>query len=243
MMRNFFNSVKELCFPAVCLVCGGPLAAPQREHLCSACLPSIQVNEPPFCLQCGVVFDSREGESHLCSSCLQDPPYFDKARSVLRYTDEAAALIKNFKYRGNDAGRATFTELARRSGALQDIGTPDLIIPVPMHLKRLRQRGYNQAQKLACFFYAAQKSAISPTLLARQRETEAQAGLRGRERRRNLKGAFAVPQPDRIRGKRIVIVDDVFTTGTTVNECARTLKKHGAQEVLVLTLARVAGYF
>jgi ComF family protein len=134
----------------------------------------------------------------------------------------------------------TFAALRAAAAAPDDLlAQPDLIVPVPLHKKRLRQRGFNQALELARLFFPLEKARIRPTILMRTRWTTPQAGLGGRERRRNLAGAFQVGDGEKILAKKILLVDDVFTTGSTVNECAKVLRQSGAADIQVLTLARV----
>ena len=237
---DFCNSLKELCFPAACLVCNAGLPCPSAVHLCDSCRPKIELIKSPLCKCCGREFLGA-GENHLCGNCLSSPRHFTKARSVLRYNDETGKIIHSFKYSGKTTGRQTFSALMSYSGAAQDLLSPDLIIPVPLHVRRLRERGFNQALLLARFFYASQQEKIVSAVLERSRWTAPQTGLSGLDRRKNLKGAFMVNNPEQIKNKKIVLVDDVYTTGTTLDECARVLKKHGAREVQALTLARAAG--
>ena len=122
---------------------------------------------------------------------------------------------------------------------LSDIDQPDLIVPVPLHIKRLKKRGFNQALLLARIFFPEHHHLINFSVLQRKRNTSPQTGMDGKERRRNMKNAFVVVDERSVLGKAVLLIDDVFTTGTTVNECARVLKRSGAKEVKVLTLARV----
>ena len=147
--------------------------------------------------------------------------------------------MHSLKYSCNTSGLETFRKLKKKSSSLKDLPEADFIFPVPLHAKRLRQRGYNQAQLLARAFFYKEKNKIKNDILTRCRNTPPQTGLDGAERRKNLKNAFCVNNKDLVSGKTILLVDDVFTTGTTVNECARVLVKAGADNVDVLTLARV----
>jgi ComF family protein len=128
--------------------------------------------------------------------------------------------------------------LKKLSPIPEDMVKPDLVLPVPLHIKRLRRRGFNQASLLAVSFFPEEKKKIKNTILFRKRETVPQTGLNGSLRRKNIKNAFFVEAPEQVKGKNIVLIDDVFTTGTTVNECAKVLVKAGAKQVDVLTLAR-----
>jgi ComF family protein len=202
------------------------------------CAADITLITPPFCTCCGMSFNFAAGGSHLCSTCLNSPYFFSKARAILAYNDGAAKLIHSFKYNGSTAQFSTFKDLWEKSGLENDLCSPDLIIPVPLHLERLRERGFNQALLLAQIFFSHQKEKISPHLLKRLKKTPHQTTLSGQARRKNMKTAFAVSNQEMIKGKNIILIDDVFTTGTTINECAKILHQAGAHEIQVLTLAR-----
>lgn len=232
------RSFRELCFPSVCLLCRQQLTAFTPLHLCQSCQSRIRLIEPPFCQCCGVGFTGT-GDNHYCGPCLTKPPYFSKARAILRYDDESAKLIHAFKYGGKTVARSTFCALAKRAAPFADLAPPELIVPVPLHRERLQSRGFNQALVLARFLFARERRRIAVNLLRRNRWTEPQTTLSGKERRQNLQGAFTVTKPEKVFGRRILLIDDVFTTGTTLNECAKILIENGAAQVEALTLARV----
>lgn len=206
-------------------------------HLCPDCLVRIRLISPPLCQCCGVEFAG--GGSHYCGPCLTRPPHFSKARAIFRYDDESARLVQAFKYGGKTVARGTFCALAKKVPPLADLAPPELIVPVPLHRKRLQARGFNQALVLARFLFPKQGQRIAASLLLRTRWTDPQTVLSGRARRQNLRGAFAVKHPELVCGRRVLLVDDVFTTGATLDECAKVLKDHGAAQVEALTLARV----
>jgi len=150
-------------------------------------------------------------------------------------------VVHRFKYQGKPACLPSFTRFAKNLPQVAELGEverPDLIVPVPLHPSRLRERGFNQALLLARAFFPKDRR-VTADLLVRLRPTEPQTNFNGAARRTNLKNAFGIVKPHRLTGKKILLIDDVFTTGTTVNECAMVLKKAGAAEVMVLTLARV----
>ena len=149
-----------------------------------------------------------------------------------------AEAVKVFKYNGKMYGLETFAAMTRQYYLHHPFPEADLILPVPLHPKRLRKRGFNQALVLARKFFPKSKERIDPHVLERHQWTCAQTGLNGRERRRNVKNAFKVRNPEKIKNKKILLVDDVFTTGATVNECAGILRKSGATKVEVFTFAR-----
>ena len=181
------------------------------------------------------------GGDHLCGACLRKPPYFHRARAALLYHGPIATAIRAFKYRGELTGLKSFAAFAHTPPGLEELGTQlwDYILPIPLHLKRLRTRGFNQALLLAQHFLPQAKNKIVADLLLRQRWTEPQTGMSGGQRRRNLKNAFTLARPELIKSRNILLIDDVFTTGSTVNECARVLRDAKAARVDVFTLARV----
>jgi ComF family protein len=151
-----------------------------------------------------------------------------------------AAAVRTFKYNGKMYGLETFAILARQYYMHHPEPEPDLIIPVPLHPARLRKRGFNQSLVFCRKLFSRSKAKIDPLVLQRPQWTRPQTGLNGAERRRNVRNAFQVKKPEKIKNKRILLVDDVFTTGSTVNECAMILLKNKAAEVEVFTFARVA---
>ena len=215
--------------------------------LCPSCTSGFFPVESPKCSRCGMVFKSRQGEDHLCGECLDSPKRFQIARSAGIYKYTLMAVIHCFKYKGK-------TQLARPLGTLLftafinlwDKMSIDLIVPVPLHVKKLRMRGFNPSFLLVKEWVGIAKFLnvglpdipIDINVLERRRWTEPQTGLGRKERLANIKNAFNISNDSKITGKRILLVDDVYTTGATVNECAKVLLKGGAGHVDVLTLAR-----
>ncbi|MCK9293835.1 MAG: ComF family protein [Desulfobulbaceae bacterium] len=235
--RLSWQALADLCFPPSCLSCG--MSLQQSAILfCDRCLAKIKFIHKPYCPCCGILFPA--GENHLCALCLKKKWHFTRARSVMVYNGTAAKAIMGLKFGGRKAALMTFRRFKEQCTPCRDLVTPDCIIPVPLHSNRLRRRGFNQSLLLAMAFYPEEKKKIMKTALQRRRDTVPQTGLDGASRRRNLRDAFLVQQQQDVCGKNIVLVDDVFTTGTTVNECARALIQAGAARVDVLTLARVA---
>jgi ComF family protein len=167
------------------------------------------------------------------------PPPFDLARSLVRYEPAVRQLVQRLKYAGDTSVARGISQIIR-GGDLSDFADCDWIIPVPLHVARHRRRGLNQATILASLFFPHKTELIRADWLIRTRHTIAQTSLGGIARRKNLAGAFAVRNDKHLEGAMICLVDDVYTTGTTVGECARALGRHGARVVKVLTLARVA---
>ena len=244
MMRIIFRSglwlsFLDILFPGHCLACGSGLIERQEISYCGICLQSVRLIREPFCTLCGKPFDKAYGINHFCGYCLRKGWYFKQARAVGCYQPPITEAVKVFKYRGKMHGLATFTALSQLFFQQHPLEEPDLIVPVPLHIRRLRQRGFNQALILSQKIFSAYRGKINPHILERRHWSRPQTGLRGAERHRNVKNAFMVRGPENIYHKKILLVDDVLTTGATVNECARVLLKNKASEVSVFTFARV----
>lgn len=237
-MRRFFTALLDLLLPSFCLACDKPLGSAPELLFCPDCLKRLTFIHSPLCPCCGRVYLVAAGGDHLCGACLAAPRHFTRARALFLYEEPLKEVIHRFKYQGKTACLPSFARFAKNHPLLADLEGVDRIVPVPLHPSRLRERGFNQALLLARALFPKDPRII-PSLLIRSRPTEPQANFNGAARRTNLKNAFAVVGPQLLAGKKILLVDDVFTTGTTANECARVLKKAGAAEVVVLTLARV----
>ena len=187
---------------------------------------------------CGKPFAQAYGANHLCSCCLQTGWYFKQARAVVCYKPPVTEALKMFKYRGKMHVLATFGVLSQQYFQHHPLQQPDIIVPVPLHKKRLRQRGFNQSLIIGRKIFPEWRERIDPHILERHAWTQPQTGLSGAERRRNVRNAFMVRRPEKIKNKKVLLVDDVFTTGATVNECARVLRKNKAALVDVFTFAR-----
>jgi ComF family protein len=193
------------------------------------------------CRCCGLPFEIETDPDQACGACLADPPAFDRARAALEYGDLTRDLVLALKRQGRRDGLATFGRWMALAGA-ELLSDADLVTPVPLHYWRLVRRGYNQSVWLAAAVARASTARLAVDVLARTRSTPSQAGLSADGRRRNVQGAFRVRKSRLalIEGRRVVLIDDVLTTGATAEACARALKRGGASKVDVLTLARVA---
>jgi ComF family protein len=231
--------ILDILFPQCCLACGIGLENRQEISYCGKCRQTIRFILEPYCTICGKPFDKAAGTNHLCGHCLRKGWFFKKARAAVGYQSPIAEAVKIFKYNGKMSGLATFAALSQNFLRLQPLEQPDLVIPVPLHRKRLRQRGFNQALILSKKIFPEYITRINTQALKRHIWIRPQTGLKGAERLKNVKNAFMVCKPEEITNKKILLVDDVFTTGATVNECARILLKNRAAEVHVFTFARV----
>ena len=224
--------------PPRCLRCAGAVDRPGA--LCPICWAAISFLGPPQCACCGYPFEFNPGEGALCASCIRQRPVYRRARSVFRYDDASKDLVLGFKHADRTEGAPEYGRWLARAAAdmLSDI---DLIAPVPLHWWRLFRRRYNQAAMLALALSRASGVPAVPDLLIRQRATPSQGRLGPADRRRNVRGAFAVSPRRRhlIDARSLLLVDDVLTTGATAEACAETLLRAGAAAVDLLTLARV----
>lgn len=228
-----------LVFPSFCLLCGRPLGRPGERAVCRDCLDRLTPYEGSFCLCCGRFFDAA-GENHLCRRCLDNPPEFSVHRSCGRYRGVLKDVILLYKYRKVSALSRALTDFAGRALAdRQEIWSGvDGLVPVPLHRRRRRERGFNQAQLLARELARRRGIGILGGCLVKTRNAPPQMTLRAGEREANVRGAYAVKGTRRLRGKVLLLVDDVFTTGSTLRECSRALRQAGAAEVRALTLAQ-----
>jgi len=215
-------------------------------HVCPACSPLFTPIESPCCTCCGVMFNSREGTDHFCGECLNSNRFFGMARAVGVYDQALMAVIHDFKY-GEKVGLSTPLSILLLNAyhRFWHDRPMDVVVPVPLFGRRHRKRGFNQVYLAIKPWEERQWQSVFPRPLRIEREalkrirsTPAQTGLGRKDRMKNVKGAFAPDNSGNIINKRILLVDDVYTTGATVNECARILLKAGAEAVDVLTLAR-----
>ncbi len=216
----------EQLLPQDCLLCA---AVSERDVLCHACTADLPRLPSERCPRCALPTSL----STLCGRCLAHPPHFDETQSAFAYDFPLDRLVQSFKY-GHRLALAGF--LGRQLADLAAEMNVDLIIPMPLHAKRLRERGFNQALELARPLARATGVPIDATSCQRLRHTPAQAALPWRERVKNIRGAFHCTAD--FSGKRLLLVDDVMTTGASIDECARTLKLHGAASVSALVVAR-----
>ncbi|MCF8037304.1 MAG: ComF family protein [Desulfobacteraceae bacterium] len=265
------QSVSDALFPKTCHACGNFIPVERRAHgadpaelaglppkaafyrvmhpyLCPACMTDYAPVGTPLCTRCGAPFESRADGDHLCGDCITRKKHFSRARACAVYDGALLNLIHAYKYQrriglAKPFGLLMYLEFMRH---YSNAGI-DTVAAVPLHQRRLRSRGYNQAFLMIRHWpQMLQKNGQLPSagfridadILIRRKNTATQTGLNRRTRIKNMKNAFVVKHPDRVAGKNVLLVDDVYTTGSTAEECARVLVRAGAAGVFVLTLAR-----
>lgn len=238
---RFLRRVLHVMFPTACAECQEPLWDDPVPFFCRPCWGMLKPIPGPVCPRCGRPFASsialQHSPTHQCGACRTRPLALTQAWSLFPYQPPLKEAITLFKYRG----KLTLGKPLARAmiEALPALPALDVIIPVPLHPQRLREREYNQSLLLANRLSRQTGIPLLLACLLRIRPTVPQTSLSKKERLTNLRGAFSVPRPAHIQGKRILLVDDVFTTGTTLNECAKTLRRAGSSHVYGLTLARM----
>lgn len=224
----------QILFPRRCPVCDG-IVRPAGKKICGKCVGRLRKIEAPWCMRCG---KKLQEEAQYCPECREQDRAYVRGRALYEYAS-AAPSIYRFKY-GNRREYGVYfgEEMAAELGSFIRKVEPDGLIPIPLHWKRLRSRGYNQAQILAEEIGRLLQIPVYSKLLKRRRNTVPMKKLNGAERQNNLKRAFNVAGND-VKLKRVIIVDDIYTTGTTIEEAASVLKKAGVEEVYFVTLSAV----
>jgi ComF family protein len=235
LLRRVAGAVLDLLLPPHCLRCGAAVEA--AGALCPACWRAITFLGLPCCACCGLPFAYDQGADALCGACAREPPRFERARAALRYDEESRRLILALKH-GDRLHLAPALALWMRRAGASLIAEADVIVPVPLHWTRLFARRYNQAAVLAHALMPSGGPRVGADFLLRRRRTPPQGKRNAAGRRRNVAGAFALARHAEVAQKRVLLVDDVYTTGATLDECARVLLRAGASAVDALTLAR-----
>jgi ComF family protein len=240
---KFFDKILDVVFPPECLLCG-KLPDGEMENICSTCIEKIPFIKEPICAKCGVPFEIlysiEDNPDYLCGRCRDEPPLFDRALSACRYDDTVREIVSAYKYKnkpyiGRDLISIVFKFLREKILAL----SPELIVPIPLHIKRLKERGYDQSYILSEGVGRELNIPVSYGNLIRTRYTVPQVELSGNERLKNVKGAFSIKDKLEIEGnKAILLIDDVFTTGATIKECVKVIRGAGVDKIYVLTVAR-----
>lgn len=232
VFAGLLDGLLSLLFPPRCEVC----RLLQEPVVCAGCRAQFQHIAKPFCLQCGLPFDPQAKSTTHCPECRDDPPAFDAARAAGLYGGTLRRAIHLFKY---DGVRAMAGALGQFTLETVELPFPiDYLCPVPLHPKREVMRGFNQSGLLAEVLSEGWNVPVEAGMLSRVQNTPPQMSLPAEERRRNIRGAFSAT--GNLAGCAVGLVDDVFTTGSTLRECSQVLKRAGAARVLVITVARTS---
>jgi len=228
-----------LVYPELCQLCKSARATPSESFICADCRAQVRFIEPPYCDKCGLPFEGQISHAFECSNCRQTEWPFSFARSAVVAKGKVLEVLHSYKYH-----RAVWFEpflaelLSQHAGRELGPENWDCIVPVPLHPTKLREREFNQAERLARRLSQARQLPMNARLLRRVVATKTQTLLTREERFTNVRKAFTFRGKERLNGERIVLVDDVFTTGATTGACARVLREAGAGEVCVWTVAR-----
>ena len=206
--------------------------------LCSLCLSKVSFVSSPLCEVCGQNFTAAVSGDHNCGECLRSSPPYSLARSIAFYEEPVRTLLHRLKYNFETTVVEPLLEIARNYD-FSCFETSDYIVPVPLHSQRLRKRGFNHAYYLARLLFPERSQDIMVDVLVKKRKTVSQTALDATRRKVNLRDAYMIKDIEIIKNKKVCLVDDIYTTGTTVAECAKTLKHGGASDVVAITFARV----
>jgi ComF family protein len=236
-MKNWFKIFIDTLLPPRCLLCGKVIH--HDDSLCSECFKNITFITHPYCQYCGSPLPEDIFNEACCVHCLKKKPPFRMCRSAVIYDDYSKHLVLDFKFADHTENKNLLARWLLLAG--EDIfhNGVDVIIPVPLHFRRLFKRKYNQSAMLAAELSMLSHIPAEFTALKKIRHTTPQVHCNGKQRLKNIKDAFEVTALDKVKGKRILLIDDVYTTGATLRECARVLKKAGAKSVDAITVARV----
>jgi ComF family protein len=234
-IKHFLTQIRNLIFPPRCLICY--CLVDYGNGLCASCWLKVSFISKPYCAICSLPFDFDLGEDAICGACTSQRPLYDKALSVLAYDQNSKSLLQGLKYQDKTHLAPYLAKLLY--GISHDmLKDADILVPVPLNKIRLLHRLYNQSSLLCLYLSKLSKLAFEPNMLIRAKNDVSQTGLSKKKRLKNVKGAFVANTKYHIQGKNIILVDDVITTGATIEACTKELLKAGAAKVSVLSVAR-----
>ena len=231
--RRAFEAISDLIFPRRCAVCDRPVDR-LGQGVCLKCKPQIQYIKAPFCMKCGKQLN--EPQQEYCNDCLRRKHFYLQGKALYDYGSMADSIFR-FKYMGRQEYAGFYgKELYDRYGFWLRAVRPDALVPVPIHASRKRKRGYNQAELVAAELAKYSEKPVNSKLIIRKKKTKPQKDLTTQERQNNLKKAFKICQND-VKLSTIVIIDDIYTTGSTIDDMAKLLMASGIQKVYYVALA------
>jgi len=236
---SLLRSFELILFPSYCRICSVFLSDPGEKIVCRSCWEQVKPAASSHCLSCGRFFEGA-GEPHLCASCLEDKPPFCAQRSFGKYRGKLKDVLLLGKFHGlpflaDELAKRVYAHLRFEEALWWDL---DALVPVPLHPKKERIRGYNIARIMAGRLGRLKGTDVLNKTLVKMKNTPPQMSLNLADRAKSVKGAFGINKKERIEGKILLLIDDVYTTGATVRECASVLMKAGAREVRVVTAAQ-----
>jgi competence protein ComFC len=239
LLKDAAMAFLNIIYPKKCQGCNSPLDYKNRFYLCKHCLGKITINKAPFCIRCGSPLYGPAALRALCGKCISAKYNFDRAFSCCNYEGLIKELIHKFKYQRKRFLIHLFDELLSNfAKEYIDMAAIDMLVPVPLHRGRLQERGFDQSLLLSKTLSKKFSLPIFYNILMRKIDTLQQTRLDKRQRLNNIKGAFFIKDKNAFQGKRVLLIDDVFTTAATANECSGMLKSSGVKSVYLLTLAR-----
>lgn len=238
LLQKTFNTFLDLLFPeeGVCFICDKFHEEVEEDHICYDCRKELYFIEENKCPTCGKPI-YEEKISSRCSYCSSKEFYFSRALSSLEYRGVIKNAIHKYKYEGKSYMYKSFGESMLRTLLNENLNNFDVIVPIPLHRKRKSERGYNQSELLAKYLSQRLNIPLDKHNLKRIKRTNVQNKLDRLGRQENVKNAFKVADKGVFKYKSILLVDDIFTTGATVNECSKVLLECGAKEIIVITIA------
>ncbi len=236
-IKPFISHVANIIFPPQCMICSAHVS--ENGSLCFSCWDKVKFIGNPQCKTCGHPFELDISSDFVCGQCVEEVPLYTKARAVFHYDENTSPLITSFKYGDRTHTAKYYANWMVRAGSTV-IDECDIITSVPLHSLRLIKRKYNQSALLANIIGKISKKSANNNLIKRVKNTPPQASLTFNQRQENVRGAFSISKKNAslIKGKNILLIDDVMTTGSTIKACTKILLKAGANKVNVLTLAR-----
>lgn len=239
-LSRLIQPVKMIVFPSACKICGLPLEKSDEKIVCQECLSRVEVHRGRICQVCGRFLSSENQIANSCLECRKNLPPFTRHRSLGPYSGRLKEMIILFKYKGYEILSQPLASLLYEKFRTDDeiFTGVDFILSVPLHPQKEKARGFNQARLLAQQLSRLSGLPLLDRDLVKIKNTTAQVSLTAKERQLNLREAFAVRKPEKIRSRTLLLIDDVFTTGSTISQCALVLKQAGAKEIRALTLAQ-----